>query len=138
MTAPMTTPLPADRKTRRGRRRLAVLGLAALAGLATWAVVVPLLGVPLAARTGPTVTIIGPVSVAVAAVVAGGAGWLALALLERVTMYARRVWTVLAGVVLVLSLLGPLGGVGGASIGGLLALHLLVGLTIIVGLRGRA
>src|SRR5690625_7369860 len=93
MTAPMTTPLPADRKTRRGGRRLAVLGLAALAGLATWAVVVPLLGVPLAARTGPTVTIIGPVSVAVAAVVAGGAGWLALALLERVTMHARRVWT---------------------------------------------
>src|SRR5699024_2604639 len=131
MTAPMTTPLPADRRTRRGGRRLAVLGLAALAGLATWAVVVPLLAVPLAARTGRAVTILWAVSVAVAAVVAGAAGWLALALLERVRMHARRVWTVLAGVVLVLSRLGPLGGVGGGAIGGLLALHLVVGLTLI-------
>ncbi len=138
MTASTTPAVTADRGTRRGRRRLAVLGVTVLAGLATWAVVVPVLGVRLAAQTGPTVTVIGPVAVAVAAAVVGVAGWLVLALLERVTVHARRVWTVLAGVVLVLSLLGPLGGVGGAAIGSLAALHLVVGLTIILGLRRSA
>ena len=137
MTAATNPSVGAARRAERGRRRLAVLALAVLAGLATWAVAVLLLGVPLAARTGPTVTAIGPVSVTVVAAVVGGAGWLARAMLERVTVHARRVWTVLASMVLVLSLLGPLTGVGGAAIGSLVALHLVVGLTILLGLRGR-
>lgn len=139
MTATTTSP-PTTRPTRparRGRRRLAVLGVSVLAGLATWTVLVPILGTELAAHTGTGTLAVGPVSVAVAAAVIAGAGWVTLAVLERLTGHARRLWTVIAGVVLALSLLGPLGGVGGAAIGGLMALHLVVGLTIIVGLRGR-
>lgn len=133
-----TTTVPAARTERRGRRRVAVLGAAVLAGLLTWAVLDLLLGVDLSARTGGTVRTVGPGAVVFAALLAGAAGWLTLALLERATTHARRVWTVLAGAVLVLSLVGTLGGVTAGAIGGLMALHLGVGLTIILGLRGRA
>lgn len=136
MTASTTT-APAARTGPRGRRRLAVLGASVLAAMVTWAVLVPLLGIELAAHTGTGTIAVGPVSVAVAAAVIAAAGWATLALLERVTTHARRLWTVIASVVLALSMLGPLGGVGGAAMGGLVALHLVVGLTIIVGLRGR-
>lgn len=133
-----TTTLPAAGTEGRRRRRVAVLGASVLAGLLTWAVLDLLLGVDLSARTGPTVRTVGPGAVAFAALLAGAAGWLTLALLERVTTHARRVWTVLAGTVLILSLVGTLGGVTAGAIGGLIALHLGVGLTIILGLRGRA
>lgn len=133
-----TTTATATRTEHRGRRRAAVLGLTVLTGLLTWAVLDLLLGIDLSAQTGLTVRAVGPAAVAFAALVAGVAGWASLALLERVTIHARRVWTVLAGVVLAGSLLGTLGGVSAAAVGGLMALHLMVGLTVILGLRGRA
>lgn len=133
-----TTNATATRTEHRGRRRAAVLGLTVLTGLLTWAVLDLLLGIDLSAQTGLTVRAVGPAAVAFAALVAGVAGWASLALLERVTIHARRVWTVLAGVVLAGSLLGTLGGVSAAAVGGLMALHLMVGLTVILGLRGRA
>ena len=133
-----TTPAPGIRTEHRARRRLAVLGVTVLAGLLTWAVLDLVLGVSLSAQTGPTVRTVGPGAIAFAALLAGGAGWLTLALLERATGHGRRVWTVLAGVVLTLSLVGTLGGTHPGAIAGLMALHLVVGLTIILGLRGRA
>lgn len=133
-----TTNATATRTEHRGRRRAAVLGLTVLTGLLTWAVLDLLLGIDLSAQTGLAVRAVGPAAVAFAALVAGVAGWASLALLERVTIHARRVWTVLAGVVLAGSLLGTLGGVSAAAVGGLMALHLMVGLTVILGLRGRA
>lgn len=136
MTPSTTTVLTASTE-HRGRRRLAVLGVTVLTGLLTWAVLDLLLGVDLSAQTGSTVRAVGPAAIVFAALLAGAAGWASLALLERVTIHARRVWTVLAGVVLAGSLLGALGGVSAAAIGGLMALHLMVGLTIILGLRGR-
>jgi hypothetical protein len=47
------------------------------------------------------------------------------------------IWTAIAVPVLVISPLGPLGGAGAADILALLALHLVVGLTLILGLPGR-
>lgn len=136
MTSSTTATRPADTR-RHNLRRLGVLGSAMLAGLLTWVVEVPVLGLELLVGTGASVTTVGPASVLVAALVAGGAGWLTLALLERATAHGRRVWTLIAGVVLGLSLLGPLGGGSGGVIAGLMALHLVVGLTILLGLRGR-
>ena len=133
-----TAAVPATPIQHRGRRRLAVLGATVLAGLLTWAVLEPLLGVQLSAQTGPAVRAVGPGAIVFAALLAGGAGWLTLAWLERMTAHGRRVWTVIAGIVLAGSLVGTLGGVTTAAIGGLMALHLVVGLTIIIGLRGRA
>ncbi|WP_147915876.1 DUF6069 family protein [Ruania zhangjianzhongii] len=133
-----TTTATATRTEHRGRRRLAVLGVTVLAGLLTWAVLDPLLGIDLRAQTGSAIRAVGPAAIVFAALLAGAAGWASLALLERVTIHARRVWTVLAGVVLAGSLLGALGGVSAAAIGGLMALHLVVGLTVLLGLRGRA
>lgn len=133
-----TATATATRTEHRGRRRAAVLGLTVLAGLVTWAVLDLLLGVDLSAQTGSAVRAVGPAAIVFAALLAGSAGWASLALLERLTVHARRVWTVLAGVVLAGSLLGALGGVSAAAIGGLMALHLVVGLTVILGMRGRA
>lgn len=133
MTAPTTSRTPAT--TGRLRRRLAVLAVTVLTGLATWAVLDLLLGVELRAHTGSTVSTVGPGSVAFAALVIAGAGWALLAVLERRTALARRVWTVVAVVTLVLSLLGALGGASAAAIAGLMALHVVVGLTVIIGMR---
>jgi hypothetical protein len=80
---------------------------------------------------------VGPGSVFVVALLAGLLGWALLALLERVTARGRTVWTVIAVVVLLLSLLGPLGGVTGGDKVSLLALHLIVGVTLILGLPMR-
>ncbi|HIZ35392.1 MAG TPA: hypothetical protein H9815_06415 [Candidatus Ruania gallistercoris] len=132
-----TTTIPAVRKAQRRRRRLAVVGATVLAALLTWAVLDLLLGVDLSARTGPTVRVVGPAAIVPAALLVAAAGWALLALLEKVTAHARRVWTVIAGIVLGLSLVGTLGGTHPGAIAGLMALHLVVGLTIIVGLRGR-
>ena len=132
-----TTTIPAVRKAQRRRRRLAVVGATVLAALLTWAVLDLLLGVDLSARTGPTVRVVGPATIVPAALLVAAAGWALLALLEKVTAHARRVWTVIAGIVLGLSLVGTLGGTHPGAIAGLMALHLVAGLTIIVGLRGR-
>lgn len=78
------------------------------------------------------------VPVLVSAVLAGLAGWVLLALLSRFTEHALRVWTVMAVAVLVVSLLGPAGADGTASVLGLMSLHLTVGATIIAGMRRSA
>jgi hypothetical protein len=115
-------------------RRLLTIGLAALAGLTTWFLLAETAGLDLVARTGTSTSRISAVSVAVVALLAGFAGWGLLALLERVSGRARPIWTMIAGGVLLISLLGPLGGVGAAAVLGLLCLHLVVGLVLIAGL----
>ncbi len=76
------------------------------------------------------------VSAILAASVAGGLGWALLAILGAVSNKARRVWTALASVVLLLSLAGPLGAdADTATTSALVAMHLVVGLILIVGLH---
>lgn len=119
-------------------RRPLTVGGAAVAALVVWAVAVPLAGVALTVRMGGGPQEVGPVSVVVASLVIGLAGWALLAVLERVASRPGRVWTVVALAVLVLSLLGPLGGaVGGGAMSVLIVMHLVVGGVLVGGLARR-
>lgn len=120
--------------------RAAVVAGAAGAGLAVWLVAVPIMGVELTARTGGGGELaVGPPSVAVAGVLAALAGWGLLALLERAETRARGVWTAVAVTVLVLSLAGPLFQATTVAAGAVLvAMHVAVGTTIVVGLGWTA
>jgi hypothetical protein len=126
------------RTTRISLSRTAITIAAATVGaLVLRAVETRLIGVDLAVRTGDVVQHISAVSVAATALAAGLAGSLTAWLLARLApRRCRTVWTVLASAVLVISLLGPLGATSAAAVVSLMALHLLVGLTLVVGLRG--
>jgi Family of unknown function (DUF6069) len=109
-TRPAFTTGSAARPSRR-TRALAVLG-AATAALAVGVVAESLAGIDLTVRMGAGASVhrIGPIAVVLATVLAGLAGWALLAAQERLTPRARSAWTLVALVVLVLSLAGPLGG----------------------------
>ncbi|ATO13000.1 hypothetical protein CO540_03455 [Micromonospora sp. WMMA2032] len=134
-----TIPSTAVRPARRRDRLLTVLAATA-ATLLGWAVAVPLAGVELTARGGGgAAQRVTPVAVAVSTLLAGLAGWALLALLERLTARARPVWTVVAVLVLALSLLGPVGaGVGSAATVTLVSLHLVAAAVLVPGLRRTA
>ncbi|GHJ53801.1 hypothetical protein Nm8I071_31080 [Nonomuraea sp. TT08I-71] len=136
-----TTIAPAATAARPARRRdraLAVLAATA-ATLAVWTASVPVAGVDLAVRSGGTEQSVTPAAVGVSTLLAGLAGWALLALLERFTARARAVWTGAAGLVLLLSLLGPVGGgVGAAATLTLVALHLAAGAVLVPLLRRTA
>jgi hypothetical protein len=122
---------------RRTGRAITVAGGAAGA-LLLWAVNDPWAGIDLTVRQGDATQHIGPVVVAAAALVAGLAAWGLLALLERTVRRPARTFRIVALIVLVLSLVGPLGsGVGTSSRLVLLGMHLTVGAALIIGLPGR-
>ncbi|KKK04677.1 DUF6069 family protein [Micromonospora sp. HK10] len=124
---PATTARPA-----RWPGRLRAVLAATAATLAVWVVAVPLAGVDLVARTGGAEQRVTPVAVAVSTLLAGLAAWGLLALLERFTTRARPVWTVVALIVLLVSLLGPLGGgVGTAARVTLVAMHLVAAAVLV-------
>lgn len=76
-----------------------------------------------------------PASVVVAAVVPGAIAWALLAVLERFLRRGRILWLVVGWMVLALSLLGPISmGASGAVLLSLLAMHLAVGMTLLIGL----
>ncbi|MGY0008172.1 DUF6069 family protein [Micromonospora sp. I033] len=128
-------------RARPGRPRAGALSVLATtaATLAVWAAAVPVAGVDLVARSGGTEQTVTPAAVAVSTLLAGLAGWASLALLERFTARARVVWTGAAGLVLLLSLLGPLGGgVGAAATLTLVALHLVAAAVLVPLLRRTA
>jgi hypothetical protein len=112
-------------------QRVSVLVAAAICATTTWFAVHVVDGVDLTVGSGQR---IDALAVALTAVVAAGAGWLALALVERRSARPRRTWTILAIAVFVVSLLGPLGGTTAAAKGGLLALHSVVAAVVILGL----
>ena len=123
--------------TRRTGRAVAVAAGVASA-LILWAVNDPWGGIDLAVRQGGTVQHIGPVAVAVTALIAGLAAWGLLAVLERTVRRPIRAYRIIASTLLVLSLAGPLGsGIGTSSKLVLLAMHLTVGAILIIGLPGR-
>ncbi|MEU7866341.1 DUF6069 family protein [Dactylosporangium sp. NPDC049140] len=137
----MTNDMQRTDKTRatalRAGRAITVAGGAAGA-LLLWVVNDPWAGIDLAVRQGVATQHIGPVVVAAAALVAGLAAWGLLALLERTVRRPARTFRIVALIVLVLSLAGPLGsGVGTSSRLVLLGMHLTVGAVLIIGLPGR-
>jgi hypothetical protein len=108
---------------------------AGIAALLIWLVQGPLTGVDLVVRNGNGTTSVGLVAVVAVAVGAGLVGWALLALLERFTTRARRVWTVVAVAVLLLSFAGPLGSATTLQAkGALAAMHAVVGVILIAGL----
>jgi hypothetical protein len=118
----------------RHRRWVTVLGAMA-AGIAAWTVIHPFMGVDLEVKTaGGSTQQVSQLAVALTALFVGFAGWATVSALERFTRRPRTAWTVVAGVVLALSLLGPLGAVTAGGKVGLLVLHLVVGGILLVGL----
>ncbi len=121
------------------RRRASAVTAAVLVALVVWAVAVPLLGVQLTVRTtssSSSMQTIGAGFVLAVSLLAALLGWGLLAALERRTQRAETVWTVAAGVVLLLSLAGPL--TASLTTGGtvsLVVLHLSVAAVLIPLLR---
>ncbi|MET7425056.1 DUF6069 family protein [Dactylosporangium sp. NPDC005555] len=112
-------------------RPLAIAGAAVLA-LIVFFIARSVAG-DLVVKSGSSNQTISAVAVVLTVVVAGLLGWGLLALLEKVTAKGRTIWTVIAVVFLLLSLLGPLGGTDTGTKVSLALLHLLVGAVIITG-----
>ncbi|GAA2244066.1 hypothetical protein GCM10010413_53970 [Promicromonospora sukumoe] len=108
---------------------------AAAAAVVVW-LIGTALGVDPEARTGAATQPVTVVAAAVAALVAGLAGWGARAVLARLAKGGGEVaWRVLCGVALLVSLLGAASGTTPASVALLVAEHVVVGAVIAVGLR---
>lgn len=111
---------------------------AAVVAAAVW-LVGAAAGVDVAARSAATTQDVGIVAVVVAALVVGYGGWGVRALLGRLRASSpgrgERAWLVTCAVVLLVSLLGPLGGVSAGAVVVLLAEHLAVGAVVALGLR---
>ncbi|MGW1344936.1 DUF6069 family protein [Kribbella sp. NPDC002412] len=121
-----------------GRSRLAVVGVTVVAALAVWALLAPVAGIELEAQQGSRIQV-GPGSVFFASAAMAFAGWGLLAILERRTLNARKAWTVVAVIACLTSLGSPLfSGIGVGAKLGLASLHLVVGATVIFGLRRTA
>ncbi len=121
-----------------GRSRLAVVGVTVAAALAVWAILSPLAGLTLDAQQGGRMHI-GAASVFFASAAIAFAAWGLLAILERRTINARTVWTVVAGITCITSLSSPVfNGIGLGAKLGLASLHLVVGAVVIVGFRRTA
>ncbi|GGK86300.1 DUF6069 family protein [Mangrovihabitans endophyticus] len=120
-------------------RRIAAVVGATVSALVTWALAGPASGVALSVTSGTDVQHVGPGTVAAAALVTGLAAWALLAVLERRIARPARTWTVVALIVLVVSLVGPLGdGADMASRLVLTGMHLAVAAVLIPGLARTA
>lgn len=116
-------------------QRLLTVAAAALSGVAVWTLAVPVAGVDLTVDNGSGVQEVGAAQTAIAGLVAGLAAWAFMALLERFTRRPKPIWTVVAAVMLALSLTGPLSATTASAGATLAALHVAVGAVLIFGLR---
>ncbi|MFJ3408017.1 DUF6069 family protein [Promicromonospora sp. NPDC090134] len=108
---------------------------AAVAAVAVW-LVGAALGVDPQAQAGASTQPVTVVAAAVAALVAGFAGWGGRAVVARLTKGGGEVvWLVLCGVALLVSLTGAAGGTTPATVALLVVEHLVVGAVIALGLR---
>ncbi|MFE7505179.1 DUF6069 family protein [Promicromonospora sp. NPDC057488] len=108
---------------------------AAVAAVAVW-LVGAALGVDPQAQAGASTQSVTVVAAAVAALVAGLAGWGVRALVARLTKGGGEVaWLVLCGVALLVSLTGAASGTTPATVALLMTEHLVVGLVVALGLR---
>ena len=108
-----------------------------MAAVLAWLVAVPIVGIDLLVRPGGAAQQVGLGSVVTVSLLASLLGWGLLALLERlVPRRAMTAWTVVAVVVLMLSLTGPLTAAANAAVAiALVLMHLVVGAVLIMGLR---
>ncbi|MEN3359994.1 MAG: hypothetical protein V7637_3976 [Mycobacteriales bacterium] len=118
--------------------RAITVAAGAAGALLLWAVNDPWAGIDLAVRRGDTTQHVSPVAVVVTALIAGLAAWTLLALLERTVRRPVLPYRIIASIVLILSLAGPLGGgVDTSSRLLLVGMHLTVGAALIGGLPSR-
>jgi len=128
-----TTTAPAVPDIKQGRARALCTAGGALAAALAWIVEFPLLGIHLNFRFGAghiqTIAVGQVIGVTVAASLLG---WLLLALLERRTPHARRLWTTIALAALAASLALPLAAATTTSAAaGLIVMHVTVGAVVI-------
>lgn len=117
------------------RPRLLTVAVAAVVCALVWLVATAALDVDVTATTGSSETTVGLLSVLIATAVSGLLGWGLLALLERKTSSPRKVFVVIAVLVLVLSMFaGPLGGVTTGATVTLVVLHVAAAAVLIPGL----
>jgi uncharacterized protein DUF6069 len=136
MTATTTARTPAVKATEcvRKRRRIRALATMAAAGatFTLWMIAHPIAGADLVVDTGSGPTTVIPTAAVLVTVVAGLAAWGLLALVERFSRRAAAIWSWIAGAVVLISLLGPLGSaVGAGATAALVAMHLLTGAVLI-------
>ncbi len=136
----LTTTAPAVPHINQGRARALSAAAGALAAALAWIVEVPLLGIHLNVRLGPghmhaaaghieTIAIGQVIGVTLAASLFG---WLLLALLERRTPHARRLWTTIALAALAASLALPLTvATTTSAVTGLIVMHVTVAAVVI-------
>jgi hypothetical protein len=118
-------------RTRRWTSPLATIA-AAGATFTVWTIAHPVAGADLVVDTGSGPTTVTPAAVVLVTVVAGLAAWGLLAVLERFTRRAAALWSWIAGAVVVISLLGPIGAAAGAgATAALVAMHLVTGAVLI-------
>jgi hypothetical protein len=118
---------------------LRIVGVTTGAALAVWVVAHAVLDIDLVVGKGSSAHPVTATSVAVVGVLVSLAAVGLRVLLRRVLLRraaaGRRTWTVVASVVLVLSLLGPAGAATWPAALALLALHVVVGASLLVGVR---
>jgi hypothetical protein len=119
--------------SRQRRRARALTVVAAAAGTYTvWAIAHPLAGVDLVVDTGSGATTVTPIAVVLVTILVGLAAWGLLALVERLSRRPAAVWSAIAGAVLLISLVGPIGSaVGAGATAALVAMHLVTGAVLI-------
>ncbi|MWA04019.1 hypothetical protein F8568_027285 [Actinomadura sp. LD22] len=115
-------------------RRALTVAAAAGAALLVWVAADPIGGAGMHARGQH----VGPAAVIVSTLLIGLAGWGLLAVLERRAKRPGRTWGITAGIVLGLSMTGPLDSEGPGTYLALTAMHLIVGAVLIAGLGRTA
>jgi len=122
--------------TKERKRQIVSITAAALGGLLVWLIAVHLADVDLIVRSGSNERPVGPGAVAIVAILAGLAAVGLAELLARRAAHPRRTWRIIAGLALAVSLTGPLGATSAGAVATLVGMHLLVGVTLIVGIGG--
>jgi hypothetical protein len=108
---------------------------AAVVAVAVW-LIGAASGVNLEAQLGTDVQVVSVVAAAVAALVAGFAGWGVRVLIGRLVHGGGEVlWFVLCGVVLLASMVGVLAGTTAGAVAVLVSMHVAVAAVIALGLR---
>lgn len=132
-------PKAAGAQVSRKVARAGTVGAAVLAALVGWLIERGPLGMELAVRSGDGTAHVTAASVIGVTLVVALVAWAFLEVLQRMTRRPRRAWTVVAGIVLVLSLAVPLTSARGmASMVSLVLLHCVVGLVLILGMARTA